>query len=158
MALIICKKCGKNISDTSTRCIHCGTPIKDEAETLKVESPAKPKNETLTPSKKLANFHKLSEDQQVALENEFLKSDKSARKYRRKGIEIGKFAWLTILLFPIGRGLVILQTNIKNKYFNGQVFRQDCIDFSQHFLVALVFVLLFSFVMTLTISFSIIIV
>ena len=28
MALIVCKKCGKEISDTIKKCIHCGQPPK----------------------------------------------------------------------------------------------------------------------------------
>ena len=30
MALINCKECGKEVSDTSKRCIHCGAKIKKE--------------------------------------------------------------------------------------------------------------------------------
>ena len=30
MALIKCQECGKEISDTSKRCIHCGAKIKKE--------------------------------------------------------------------------------------------------------------------------------
>lgn len=32
MALIKCKECGKNISDTTPACIHCGLPIEDNIE------------------------------------------------------------------------------------------------------------------------------
>ena len=39
MALIKCKECGKDISDSSTECIHCGAPIsftlKDNEATTK---------------------------------------------------------------------------------------------------------------------------
>lgn len=42
MALIKCSNCGKDISDTTSECIHCGTPIKKEI----VEVPAKKSNTT----------------------------------------------------------------------------------------------------------------
>ena len=32
MALIKCSKCGKEVSDKSQKCIHCGTKIKKEIE------------------------------------------------------------------------------------------------------------------------------
>ena len=31
MALIVCKGCGKKISDTVEKCIHCGTPTLEPA-------------------------------------------------------------------------------------------------------------------------------
>ena len=36
MALIKCPECGKEISDNSTKCIHCGSPIKNEKQNKKL--------------------------------------------------------------------------------------------------------------------------
>jgi ribosomal protein L37E len=38
MALIKCPECGKEVSDRSDQCIHCGYPIKEEMDKLKQES------------------------------------------------------------------------------------------------------------------------
>lgn len=35
MALIKCKECGKEISDKSDKCPHCGAPLDPTAESLK---------------------------------------------------------------------------------------------------------------------------
>lgn len=29
MALVKCRECGKEISDTAKKCVHCGAPLKD---------------------------------------------------------------------------------------------------------------------------------
>ena len=38
MALIKCPECGKEISDASPACIHCGYPLQKKSEEVKVES------------------------------------------------------------------------------------------------------------------------
>ena len=45
MALIKCPECGKEISDASTACIHCGYPISKNPDVQKkVKSKAAPHN------------------------------------------------------------------------------------------------------------------
>ena len=49
MGLIVCKNCGKRISDTVDDCIHCGAPINDKPFD-KENDPSFPTIESAPPS------------------------------------------------------------------------------------------------------------
>ena len=72
MALITCKKCGKNVSDTRETCIHCGHSLKEEAPT----APA--------PEQQKSEYAKLGQYEQEMLVKEFWTSNSDARRYREK--------------------------------------------------------------------------
>ena len=76
MAIIICKKCGKRVSDTVDVCIHCGQNPKEEIIEKIEEVPTKE-----IPEKKTVEYYDLSEREQIRLEAEFAQQDKSAKKY-----------------------------------------------------------------------------
>ena len=44
MALIKCEDCGKEFSDTTEKCIHCGTEIKNEKDTKEIKKDNNNKN------------------------------------------------------------------------------------------------------------------
>lgn len=153
MALITCNKCGKKISDTVSNCIHCGALIKETAEIENQKNePLEDKN--IISKIELPNFDELSEDHQIALENEFLKSDKRALKYKRKGVEMKKYATLAFWLLLIGRLLLLLQKYVIQKFFNGEVYKQEFIDLSEKFILMFVFIWIASIVMCLYTVFS----
>lgn len=119
MALIICKECGKKVSDTCTKCIHCGTPILEGSDDIQKKSVAEKMQSTVSDDQKtLMNFDRLENDDRTILEREFLKCDSWARKYRRTKAEIPSFGFaiiwcicvlyiifktvFTFELFPIG--------------------------------------------------------
>ena len=52
MALIVCKKCGKKVSDTLDKCIHCGAPLTDDAELPPEEETASSNQSEETKKKK----------------------------------------------------------------------------------------------------------
>ena len=114
MALIVCKKCGKNISDKSEKCIHCGQPLNEtEPVTERVSN-----NE-----KAIANMHKfstLSNVEKRMLELEFIKTDKWAYVYRRCGVEIpklGKFALAMPVFLAAGVAAVTIVAESVNNGF-----------------------------------------
>lgn len=78
MALIVCKNCGRQISDQVEECIHCGFSIlKGNAE--QESSQAKAEQKT-----KMIDFSDLPQAEQILIETEFLKTDKKMLKQRRK--------------------------------------------------------------------------
>lgn len=98
MALITCKNCGKNISDKTEKCIHCGHPVNEDVEVAEesvtsthIESPEDDKRPI---------FHQLPASEQRMLEETFVNTDPWALSYRRKKGELKKFynmhytAWL----------------------------------------------------------------
>ena len=87
MALIICKHCGKKISDTTSTCIHCGKSLKDEPV---VTSPPPVEIKTKDPERK--SFETLNQSTRHALEQEFLKANKKAFKFKRREMEFEKFS------------------------------------------------------------------
>ena len=77
MAIIVCKNCGKNISDSCEKCIHCGTNIKiDNFSTTNQDKPL-----TKTVQK---TYEDLPEYAQLELENEFIEKNADMMKYKRK--------------------------------------------------------------------------
>ena len=126
MALIICKYCGKKVSDTVKTCIHCGAQLSEETDrhlssdtkeffsfddddcesvsaNSDIESVTNDDNKTEN-NKKLINFNTFDEKQKTLLEKEFLKTDKWAMKYRRNKEESEDYldVFITgVLLFAI---------------------------------------------------------
>lgn len=76
MALIICKSCGKQISSTAEKCIHCGASIK-EIKDSNSDDVAK-KNQVI--KNELIEKKKIN-DLTPQLESEFLKTNKEARNF-----------------------------------------------------------------------------
>ncbi len=113
MALIVCKKCGKNISDKSEKCIHCGQPLKENTESKNADKEAKA-------LENMPKFNTLNGDVRRRLELEFIKTDKWAYVYRRRGVEIpklGKFAFAMPVFIAAGVAAVsIVAEGINNGF------------------------------------------
>ena len=118
MALIVCKKCGKKVSDTLDKCIHCGAPLTDDAE-LPPEDETASSNQSEEAKKKkaLLSFDSLSEDDKTILEREFVKKDKWAYKHRRNVAEIPLFSatvWVVIAgFYLIFKGISLFKDILK---------------------------------------------
>lgn len=111
MSLIQCKECGKTISDTAEVCIHCGAPLCDETQIV----PVAPVDEHETVSARVA-FDALTEEEQDALEKEFLAKDKRALKFRRKRQgATGIFRCSIILIFEAMIAFFFLSTSYDSK-------------------------------------------
>ena len=144
MALITCKNCGKKISDTVEKCIHCGATTKEPD--VKETSISKEQNSEANEAGKTV-FNKLSEKEQIKLENEFLKFDKKARIYRRKIFEAKRFALLVFLIPLITRVLSAGQKGAIEKLFEGKIYDPKMLDLSEKCLIPLIAVLLMSIVL-----------
>ena len=125
MALIICKHCGQKISDTVEVCIHCGTLINGESFVQKEEDLNSISTPDCDENKKRTqyDYNKYDEDIRIQLEQEFLTTDKWARSFRRKSIEIEKFKslfyWGLILPILIVIAARYCYSNIfKESYYN----------------------------------------
>lgn len=92
MAIIICKNCGKKVSDTVDVCIHCGNNPKEENKNNVIEV----SNEFA--EVKTVEFDDLKEKEQLKLEAEFVKQDKWAKRYMLDVIELPSFGRL--LYYP----------------------------------------------------------
>lgn len=92
MAIIICKNCGKKVSDTVDVCIHCGNNPKEENKNNVIEV----SNEFA--EVKTVEFDDLKEKEQLKLEAEFVKHDKWAKRYMLDVIELPSFGRL--LYYP----------------------------------------------------------
>jgi len=121
MSLIICKKCGRRVSNTANNCIHCGASLKEEISNKlemisTVEEHTEKENieglENIIYSGHRISFNQFSDDDRFALEREFLFKDKWARKYRSIKEELNAFfyAWTYVLLTIIS-ALMILGLN-----------------------------------------------
>ena len=113
MALIVCKKCGKNISDKSEKCIHCGQPLKEITESKEVDKAAKA-------LENMPKFNAINGVTRRKLELEFIKTDKWAYVYRRRGVEIpklGKFALAMPVFLAAGVAAVTIVAESVNNGF-----------------------------------------
>ena len=105
MALIICKTCGKKVSDTAKACIHCGEPILCE-EGLQITPVLEEKKEdnviSATISDSMVKFKSLGEIQQEELVHAFWKADKIAIHYQKKKLILDylKEGFLFLILPP----------------------------------------------------------
>ncbi len=84
MALIICKNCGKSISDKSNLCIHCGAST---AHTIATEAPQNNQSRKDIPS-----YNLLTKNEREALKEKFIEEcsakDSWLRRYILKAHEI----------------------------------------------------------------------
>ncbi len=102
MALIFCPNCGKQVSDTIDRCIHCGELIK--------EAPPAPKD-----------FSHLFKEQQVALDAEFegfyvghspMKSEKRTKRFSII------CAIVVLFLLALQISCFVIEPILKNKFYS----------------------------------------
>ena len=124
MALIICRNCGKKISDTAEICIHCGASIKEE---LKVETKSEEifvKNQS--EQTKTRNFEDLNDEVRKKMEREFLKSNSWANKYKRTILQLPSIGKLWILylalIFIFRETLSLFDIYISGPVINEQYF------------------------------------
>lgn len=112
MALIICKNCGKTVSDTVDVCIHCGENIKS-TEAFSRENNQEPSfiTEKDTAKPILKDFTFYSAEEQIALEKEFLSNDGWAKKYRQRQIELPSF--LRTAMLSWGWAFIIIAFSFK---------------------------------------------
>ncbi len=68
MGLIICPHCGKQVSDTNSKCFHCGFDF--------VSKTGEPE--------KLRDYHKISMQEQQDLRDEYLNQQTAFKKYMQK--------------------------------------------------------------------------
>lgn len=85
MALVVCKKCNRTFSDTRNACIHCGALLNEEKEESKYKQ-----------IKNLISLDNFDNSEQIQLEQEFLKNNKGAYKYKQS-TTFDKFATFTII-------------------------------------------------------------
>ena len=93
MALIVCKNCGKKISDSVDKCIHCGFLRSEITEEIKNEIP---KGNAIEKEKPQKDFFYYNKEEKAVLEKQFINSDKWAWKYRRKQDSFKKITVLTV--------------------------------------------------------------
>ena len=99
MALIVCENCGRKISDTCLRCIHCGKEIETDQSNNAPQDIKENSNSSHNTTEENDvviqednnNFSSLTEKEKGLLEEEFRKSDKWAERYVRKTTEFVKF-------------------------------------------------------------------
>ncbi|MBR2343960.1 MAG: hypothetical protein IKA64_06895 [Clostridia bacterium] len=155
MALIICKQCGKSISDTTSHCIHCGAPtaeptadivlpedLEEKAQSDLCEDESKEDNAVV-------DFSDLDEEEKAALQLEFWKEDKRARNYIRKELSLWPYFFLTVLSLVGGRWLPRLQSWALNNFFGGTVYKYEWLDLAEVFLDAIHILWIVSVVFTL---------
>ncbi|MBR2871173.1 MAG: zinc ribbon domain-containing protein [Clostridia bacterium] len=123
MAIITCEKCGKKISDTTSKCIHCGAMLKKEQE-AKVLSVKEEVKVPLDKTQYNTKFFSLDSAKQNKLEKEFLLQDKKAMKFKRRELEfkkfssIGSFAVYISLLCILGVRLLLTKVLGVAEFYN----------------------------------------
>ncbi|MBQ7362997.1 MAG: hypothetical protein IJW48_00960 [Clostridia bacterium] len=135
MALIICEKCGKKFSDSLSACIHCGhdPSVKISEDTLRPTS--EPENNIIQEkqtevvsktleapedggeSKKIVNFNLLFEDEQDALEKEFLLENPVILKHKKVDSLILELL-ITFIFLAIVSALTPLWIGVLSFYIN----------------------------------------
>lgn len=157
MALITCRNCGKNISDTTDHCIHCGAPTKETYfENQTFESTTYQENyqqdntqyyqQDTQPKPKISLFDNFSDNKKADLESEFLKSNAQIMKYRRKGVEKRTFGlmfcYMCVLIMTCG----ILPKILANKFYDGVIYKPEFIEYSVYFIFGFAVVALVSLI------------
>ena len=90
MALIVCKKCGRKISDTVNKCIHCGEDIVDDSR-IDIDVIFE-KQELIKP------FANLTEKEKEDLVIKYWCKDSKAQKYYKGRAVYMSFANLLFLI------------------------------------------------------------
>ena len=110
MALITCKNCGKSISDTTEKCIHCGAPVGVDVETT-ADSADNASVKTENKTEKKINFLAMSDEDQIKLEEEFLDSDPDAFKWYKSFYEKKIISGvMVVLMIPCLLGMLFVTT------------------------------------------------
>ena len=122
MALITCKNCGKNISDTTEHCIHCGAPTKETYFENQTFENTYYQQDT-QPQPKISLFDNFSDKKKAALESEFLKSNVQIMKYRRKGVEKRTFRLVFCYMWFLMLASGLLPKLLANKFYNGEIYK-----------------------------------
>ena len=130
MALIVCKKCGKRVSDTAEKCIHCGASLTDNDDAVKQEKETISKNIDEQSDLKIPEYSSYDDDDKIRLENEFLKSDRWAKKFRRMGIELGKFKSLFLEVMFAFVAYVGICRYCYNNVFNKTIYNEKIMAYS----------------------------
>ena len=168
MALINCRNCGKKISESIDKCIHCGfflrhSPTIEFTETQSAEYTELSQVETPDESKTIAdrsngiepleeslvNYSKLDERKKAKLETEFLKVDKDARNFRRKGLEIKKFIGYIFWMLPVTRAVAVLLEYVKDTYFGGVIYDGKMYSFTLYCIFGLIFLWAFAIIIVI---------
>ena len=118
MALIICKHCGRKVSDTVSDCIHCGNSL--QTEELVENSAPIVEDKFIEPEKK--SFNALNSDTRYALEQEFLTVDKKALKIKRTEAEFKKFSSLCSTMIFLGLALILISRFVAQRIFKGEIY------------------------------------
>ena len=103
MALVKCPRCGKQISDTSESCIHCGTRLT-----------VNPEDNSLV---QLTSYSTLSASEKANLKTQFYNVYPNYAKYENKEAKVktlNKISWLCIF---VGLGLAFLMMAGDNAFF-----------------------------------------
>lgn len=123
MAMIVCKKCGRAVSDTRETCIHCGARLqeeiaKSEESVVNVENEREKNNEN--------NFHLLPEEKQKELVWEFQQNVPEVAKYAKRLWQanfLAKCMGVLLLLNIVLRfGIVFVMSYVKNPVIYSIVF------------------------------------
>lgn len=125
MALIICKNCGKKVSDTRDTCIHCGASLLAEEPVSPSSAPEKNVEETTTSVKasdNLVNFKSLGEAQQEELVHAFWEEDPIAKRFQTKKLILRKISEFGLCLILPMFLVIILGTILKLKVQNMDTF------------------------------------
>lgn len=150
MALIFCRSCGRKISNTVDKCIHCGCEINKEFtvppcthQNEKNEQDSRINLEKTTdyvntcnenqsvraePKKaRVKSYETLGAQERIDLEKEFLAQDKWAKKYRKNQYEHSAYGTMATLLWMFCLGafafylFVIKQGSITHTGFVSEV-------------------------------------
>ena len=158
MALITCKNCGKNISDTTEHCIHCGAPTKEtyfENQTFENQTFENTYYQQDTqPQPKISLFDNFSDKKKAALESEFLKSNVQIMKYRRKGVEKRTFRLVFCYMWVLIIAGALLPKLLANKFYNGEIYKPEFIEYSIYFIFGFAVVALVSLITSIYLAIS----
>ena len=136
MALITCKSCGKTISDTTSVCIHCGAPLQEPIAPIEKEPTSDVQNND-TQKDTFVYFKDLQEEEKDALQYEFWQTDKRARAYVQKEVNLYSYLFFSILALVLPRALLALRDWVKDKFFEGNVYSEDWLTYSTIFAAAI---------------------
>jgi len=110
MALIVCRNCGKKVSDTVVTCIHCGWDM-SRPEVYDGEEKSVDTQEVKTAISQPVSYPRydeLNDEKRKKLESDFLKQDRWAYKYRQRKTENPVFAKMLVIYL----GFVVIYTSI----------------------------------------------
>jgi len=138
MALTVCNNCGKKVSDTVEKCIHCGAPIGTPQDINCDESSSQPdgnvkkdfetdtQKDTEGAQKPAKKYFSLSSAERGKLEEEFLYDDKMSMKWYRKSYvsrkirKLGAIGWFMhlflMIVFSFVPNLDMVESELNQKF------------------------------------------